>query len=92
MVVGWGTTDPVEFTPATALQYAFLTPVPRPACQQKYSQFLGGVMEEIFIHRTVLCAGDERADACKVKMRHKSVDLRILRPECQHSAARVYSL
>jgi len=65
VVVGWGTTDAVEFTPATALQYAFLNPVPRPACQQKYSKFLDGVMEKIFIHRTVLCAGDERADACK---------------------------
>ena len=92
MVVGWGTTDAVEFTPATALQYAFLNPVPRPACQQKYSKFLDGVMEKIFIHRTVLCAGDERADACKVKMQPNSRDLRSLRPECQHSASRVYSL
>eukprot|EP00092_Neocalanus_flemingeri_P033869 GFUD01036831.1.p1 GENE.GFUD01036831.1~~GFUD01036831.1.p1 ORF type:complete len:416 (+),score=104.28 GFUD01036831.1:97-1344(+) len=64
VVAGWGSTSSHLITKPEHLVYAHVKPVQRNDCREKYEDFVQTVQGDVYISNSVLCAGDNKTDAC----------------------------
>eukprot|EP00092_Neocalanus_flemingeri_P033870 GFUD01036832.1.p1 GENE.GFUD01036832.1~~GFUD01036832.1.p1 ORF type:complete len:396 (+),score=96.72 GFUD01036832.1:97-1284(+) len=64
VVAGWGSTTSHLITKPEHLVYAHVKPVQRNDCREKYEDFVQTVQGDVYISNSVLCAGDNKTDAC----------------------------